>query len=523
MSYWPNSFVARNLVWIGMVLVLASSVSCHRKRRTNVKATSAPADTRKPSAFSRLPPSTEIILRLAGSTTIGEPPGPQVRSIAQELAFAFLQSDDAPGGKHTNVDCKSGLVSGEPQKDEYFCAGLGAGGEWQAITISALGSGEGFKRIRNNGADIGMSSRLLKPIDGDHPSATPDPYRKAELVEEPIAFDAIAIIVHRDNPITRITRETLQRIYTRDIRDWSDVEGTKNGSITVVSRPFPDSTGKIPVTRAAASGTYEVFAQRILEPPFKNSSSHSMDPVRSDIVVAPTSAAVVEVVAKDRNAIAYVGLVFADTNPNVKAIAVGDEGQKLIPQPCAVATEEYLLSRRLYLYQPQSHSTTNSKTATEFLAFVRRDGRAVIPKAKAISRDIEQNCPSLEQMSTSLKTLEFAFNSAKLEAKAIQDIDEIVRKTSEKDQLVVIGFASREPNQRTQKGNWSISQERAEAVAKELEIRGRFVKFYSGAGDQDPVATNDSEEGRRYNRRVKVWRWREPGQQGYSTISVTSK
>src|SRR5208337_3877007 len=57
-------------------------------------------------------------------------------------------------------------------------------------------------------------------------------------------------------------------------------------------------------------------------------------------------------VAADPNGIGFVGLPFVR---NARAIAISEQGsQPLLPTRLTVATEDYPLSRRLYLYTPSN-------------------------------------------------------------------------------------------------------------------------------------------------------------------------
>ncbi|EMI21322.1 phosphate binding protein, partial [Rhodopirellula maiorica SM1] len=80
------------------------------------------------------------------------------------------------------------------------------------VDVRRGGSSRGIADARRNHADIGMVSRELSPAEQD-------------LIAITIARDGIAVIVHRDNPITSLTNNQIAAIYTGDIRDWRDVGG----------------------------------------------------------------------------------------------------------------------------------------------------------------------------------------------------------------------------------------------------------------------------------------------------------
>ena len=115
-----------------------------------------------------------------------------------------------------------------------------------AFEIAAEGSSTGISAIISSQADIGMSSR---PVSQEE-------YSKARLngVEIKlitVAYDGIAIIVNKNNPIDSLTKEEARQIFTGHYRNWAAVGG-EAGSISVY-------------TRNTASGTYKDFQELAME------------------------------------------------------------------------------------------------------------------------------------------------------------------------------------------------------------------------------------------------------------------
>lgn len=96
------------------------------------------------------------------------------------------------------------------------------------IDVQTGGSSRGVVDARTGLADIGMASRALKPQEQD-------------LKVHTIARDGIAIIVHRDNPVTALSREQVQAIYRGEQSSWQHLGG-KNFDINVVSKAEGRST-----------------------------------------------------------------------------------------------------------------------------------------------------------------------------------------------------------------------------------------------------------------------------------------
>jgi phosphate transport system substrate-binding protein len=96
------------------------------------------------------------------------------------------------------------------------------------IDVQTGGSSRGIADVRQNVADIGMVSRAAKPAEKD-------------LQFHTIAKDGVVIIVHRDNPIQKLTAQQITAIYTGQISNWQEVGG-KPAAITVVNKAEGRST-----------------------------------------------------------------------------------------------------------------------------------------------------------------------------------------------------------------------------------------------------------------------------------------
>ena len=82
------------------------------------------------------------------------------------------------------------------------------------FTYNPTGSGSGIKAVQEGRCDIGLSSRDLK-----------DEEKAAGLTGTILAYDGIAIIVNPENPVADLSLETIAKIYTGEITNWSEVGG----------------------------------------------------------------------------------------------------------------------------------------------------------------------------------------------------------------------------------------------------------------------------------------------------------
>ena len=99
-----------------------------------------------------------------------------------------------------------------------------------SFTYNPTGSGSGIKAVQEGRCDIGLSSRELK-----------DEEKAAGQTGTVLAYDGIAIIVNPENPVRDLSLETIAKIYTGEITNWSEVGG-KDAEIVLIGREAGSGT-----------------------------------------------------------------------------------------------------------------------------------------------------------------------------------------------------------------------------------------------------------------------------------------
>ena len=99
-----------------------------------------------------------------------------------------------------------------------------------SFTYNPTGSGSGIKAVQEGRCDIGLSSRDLKAEE-----------KEAGLNGTILAYDGIAIIVNPQNPVTDLSLETIAKIYTGEITNWSEVGGS-DAEIVLIGREAGSGT-----------------------------------------------------------------------------------------------------------------------------------------------------------------------------------------------------------------------------------------------------------------------------------------
>jgi phosphate transport system substrate-binding protein len=422
----------------------------------------------RPGAHSKFSPD-DIILRLSGSNTIGE-------SLAPALAQEFFKQQGA-------TDVKT--ISGD-RDDEVFVRGILPGDRTpKAIQIRAHGSATAFEDLASGQADLGMASRKIKSEDAAQLASLGD--MTSADCEHIVGLDGIAVIVNRANPVRTLSKDQIAQIFTGTIGNWLQVGGT-DGAIHLYARDDK-------------SGTYDTFRSLVLgDSPLALSAKRVED-----------SRKLSDSIAQDPNGIGFIGLAYIQ---EARAIAVYENGgAALLPTPFTVATEDYPLSRRLFLYtaaQPRNELTRRfvdfalSGMGQNIVAEVGFVGQNVSAAASAgstaVPADYRRLTSGFERLSLDFR---FREGSSQLDNKAAVDLDRVVTFVSDLhysgDNLVLLGFDD------SKEATTSLSKARADAVAKQFEQRGVKAATVMGLGSQIAVASNDTPEGRQKNRRVEIW------------------
>jgi phosphate transport system substrate-binding protein len=174
------------------------------------------------------------------------------------------------------------------------------------VDVQGGGSSAGIYAAEQGAADLGTSSRELL-------------LKEKKLVEIPIAFDGIAIIVHPSNPLTDISIEQIRQLFLGTTTNWQ----------AFGLPPHPIDL----ITREEGSGTREAFEHLVM-------NKHEITPTA---LVQDSNGSVREIVAGDPYAIGYISAGLVDNR--VKAVAING----VFPNRENIKTHTYKLVRRFLL------------------------------------------------------------------------------------------------------------------------------------------------------------------------------
>jgi phosphate transport system substrate-binding protein len=414
--------------------------------------------------------ATQRILSLRGSNTIGF-------AYAPKLVRAFLEMKGA-----THIEMHDEMRA---KQTVWFKAELRGTVLW--IEIGAPGTKWGFASLADGHTDVVMASRPINDEERGKLASLGD--LTAPASEHVIATDGVAVIANADVALSKLTIEDLRRVFDGEIKDWAELQWPHHAIHTF--------------GRDQLSGTHDTFESLVMD--------------GKELVVEKQfedSAELARTVATTSGAIGYVGLPYVG---DTKVLAISDgDSEPLLPSPFTVATEDYALSRRLFLYVPAS---PKDPLASELVDFALSDaGQQLISDAgfvplslKIENRPLPATAPTdyvkLAKSATRMSVdFRFKLNSADIDTKATRDLDRLAHylasPVNRGRMIFLVGFTDA---QGTDAANLALGKQRADSIAKLLDQRGVRAAGIASYGRALPVATNANERGRARNRRVEVW------------------
>lgn len=157
----------------------------------------------------------------------------------------------------------------------------------------------------------------------------------------PVAMDALAVVVHPDNGVRALTRPQIQAIYNGRVDNWAEVGGA-DAAIDLVGRE-------------AGAGTQALFNQRIM----------AEQRTSINAVVQSGNDALLEAVASDQAAVGYTMMGAFAAREDVVAVAVDG----VAPTPNQAGTQMYPLTVPVYFVAPEEPAGPGA-TGSELRAFL---------------------------------------------------------------------------------------------------------------------------------------------------------
>lgn len=424
--------------------------------------------------------------------------------LVKELLAGFA---DFKGNSFSDTDI------GDNQKALVLTAPDGE--EFANVTLASSSATDAVQSLIAGNADLAATTRSVleeERVALVGPAADSRVFAQSERV---IALDAIAIAVAPGNPVRTIAEADIARIFSGEVTDWSELGGAP-GAINLY-------------VRGADSGTTEVFDQLVMGPARASMSANA--------TVMSSDADTVAALSADPLGIAYTSF---STLGDARALDIrGTCGIQTPANEFTIKTEEYPLTRRIFLYRP---SNQIPQPATDFVNFATSiDAQEIVKASGFIGQDVTQlsvneqgmrfvsallptpdgeaSLPQIQNMMTDLVaaerlslTFRFEPGASVLDTRAEADVQRLAQMLKagafENKELIVAGFSDSVGDGTV---NRDLSQSRAEQVvtavlqAAGLSNADGLLVNAVGYGELSPLGCNETINGRRVNRRVEIW------------------
>lgn len=231
------------------------------------------------------------------------------------------------------------------------------------IQIEGKGSSTAPPALIEGTAQLGPMSRALKGTEIDA-FEKKFGYKPTEIK---VSIDALAVYVHKDNPIASLTMQQVDSIFSSTrkaggpaMERWSEVGLTGDWA----SRPLSL------YGRNSASGTYGFFKDVALKG----------GDFKATVKEQPGSSSVVQGISTDLGGIGYSGIGYMTSGVRAVPLA-GADGKAYGPSPENCMTGKFPLARFLYIYVNKKPGQPMDKLTGEFLKFVlSKAGQEVVVK-----------------------------------------------------------------------------------------------------------------------------------------------
>ena len=214
----------------------------------------------------------------------------------------------------------------------------------------------------------------------------------------PIAVDAVALYVHKDNPLPGLTLDQADAIFSTDRRRGLKKEVALWGDLTL-----ENGWERAPIQlygRDRKSGTRTFFQEHVL----------AGGEFKTTLQEVPGAASVILALSRDQLGIGYSGIGLQTSNVRIVPLAETEGMPWITPSAATVADQTYPLRRLLYLYFDKGPDASLPPAIQEFLTFVKsREGQEAVVRAGFYPLPMDQ----VEKLAVALRAAPASPSAAK--------------------------------------------------------------------------------------------------------------
>jgi len=286
--------------------------------------------------------------------------GAQAQAVKVDAGLATYQKSAGVAGNFTSVgsDTLNNLMTLWAEEFKRLYPNVN-------IQIQGAGSSTAPPALTEGASSFGPMSRLMtaKEIEGFEKKHGYKPYAV------PVAIDALAVFVNKDNPIKGLSLQDIDAIMSVGRKCGAAEEITKWGQLGMKGEWA--SRDIAIYGRNSVSGTYGFFKEHAL----------CKGDFKRNVAEQPGSASVVQSVATQLNAIGYSGIGYKTSG--VRALPLSKKpGQPFVEADASHAVDgSYPLARVLYVYVNKKPNQALAPLEREFFKMVlSKQGQTVVVK-----------------------------------------------------------------------------------------------------------------------------------------------
>ncbi len=250
------------------------------------------------------------------------------------------------------------------------------------LQMEGKGSATAPPALTEGVAQLGPMSRDMKAQEVDGFEAK----RGFKPTRFRVAVDGLAVYVNKDNPVKKLSLSQLDAIFGKQRKRGAGENITTWGQLGLADKYV--SAPIVMFGRNSASGTYGYFKEHTL----------AKGDFKDEVKEQPGSAAVVQGVTEERNAIGYSGMGYMTSGVRTVPLSEKDGGEVFSDSAENIYSGKYPLSRFLNIYVAKDPKKGLDPLAKEFIKFIySKEGQEVVLKdgflpmlGKDIDKELEQ-------------------------------------------------------------------------------------------------------------------------------------
>lgn len=216
------------------------------------------------------------------------------------------------------------------------------------VDVEGPGTGDGFKKFCDGETDISNASRAIKASEAEACAA-----QGIDFTEILVGIDGIGVMTSENNDaIACVDFGDLYGLIgpeSDDVTSWSDANA-------ITGTDLPDAPLDI-FGPGEESGTYDSFIEIVLEHMAEERGQAAT--TRSTYSPSGDDNVILSGIQSSDTSLGWVGFAFANNASGVKLLEVDGGDGCVAATPDTIATNEYPISRNLYIYVNNSNAESN--------------------------------------------------------------------------------------------------------------------------------------------------------------------